>query len=529
MCGILVAKKSDLTERKFRGALDLLTHRGPDAEGMHVEEPWHFGHRRLKILDLDDRANQPFFSADGRYVMIYNGEVYNFRELATKHGIEMRTSCDTEVILELYARLGADMLGELNGMFAMTIVDRESGGIFIARDRLGIKPIYYRESGEDVIACSEIAPILHLSDSAEFDLIGLRQYAKLRAFFNGRTAYEGIQMLPAGCYFKDGKCVRYWDLPLGEQEPPSDDELRELVESAVARRCISDVEVGSYLSGGLDSTIVAGLAHKPHTWTIGFDGYNEFEWARIAAEAYGSKHHEVGIDREVFLSMAQEMVAERKEPLSVPNEVLLLRMTQEVKKHNTVVLSGEGADELFFGYDRIFRWAAEAETWDLKEFSARYSYGAHDDLEIVEDALAPFVEAGSTPLDIVARFFQIAHLHGLLRRVDNSTMRCSVEARVPFVDHTLVERLAGVPASYRMAGGEVKAPLKRVFESLVPEGIRTRKKIGFPVPLEEIFFGRESNQGGPGKDALDCWLRFNLEHLTGGSISVADLGVQTAN
>jgi len=200
-------------------------------------------------------------------------------------------------------------------------------------------------------------------------------------------------------------------------------------------------------------------------------------------------------------------------------------MTQEVKKHNTVVLSGEGADELFFGYDRIFRWAAESKTWDLKEFSSRYSYGAHDDLEIVEDVMSPFVKDGFSPLDTVARFFQIAHLQGLLRRVDNSTMRCSVEARVPFVDHTLIERMAGVSADYRMAGGVVKAPLKRVFESLIPQGIRQRKKIGFPVPLEEIFFGRESDINGPKGDALDRWLKFNLEHLTGEALSLADLGI----
>ena len=525
MCGILVTNKKGLSDEGFGKSLGLLNHRGPDANGVRREGQWLLGHTRLKILDLDDRSNQPFFSSDCRYVMVYNGEVYNYLELAKKHGLICRTSGDTEVILELYARMGVEVLQELNGMFALTIVDLVTNDVFIVRDRLGIKPVYIKESGDETIICSEIAPILELCGSVDYDLVGLRQYAKLRAFFNGRTAYKGIEMLPAGHYSLNGRRVRYWHLPEGHQAPPSDDELKELVESSIRRRCISDVEVGSYLSGGLDSTIIAGLAHKPHTWTVGFDGYNEFEWARVAAKAFGSKHHEVGIQRDEFLSMAREMIKERREPLSVPNEVLILRMTQEVKKHNTVVLSGEGADELFFGYDRIFRWAAESKEWDLQEFSDRYSYGAHDDLEIVEDALAPFVAEGMSPLDIVARFFQIAHLHGLLRRVDNSTMRCSVEARVPFIDHTLVERMAGGSASYRMEGGVVKAPLKRVFESLVPEGIRTRKKIGFPVPLEEIFFGRESDQGGPKRDALDRWLRFNLENLTGEEFSVNDLEI----
>jgi len=525
MCGILVSNLRGLSKVNFEGALRTLHHRGPDASAVYEAGAWKFGHARLKILDLDDRSNQPFLSRDGRYVMVYNGEVYNFRELIQQYGLECRTTGDTEVILELYALLGPKMLDELNGMFALAILDTLSNELFIARDRLGIKPLYFKQQGEDIIVSSEVVPILELGGSCEFDLIGLRQYAKLRAFFNGRTAYQGVEMLPAGYYLLNGKRVQYWDLPEGEQEAPSDDELRELIVGAVNRRCISDVEVGSYLSGGLDSTIIAGLAHKPHTWTVGFEGYNEFEWARVAAEAFGSRHHEVGIERDEFLGMARQMITDRKEPLSVPNEVLLLRMTQEVKKQNTVVLSGEGADELFFGYDRIFRWAAEAKTWDIKEFSDRYSYGAHEDWEVVEDVLAPFVAKGRSPLDIVARFFQMGHLHGLLRRVDNSTMRCSVEARVPFIDHTLVERMAGVPASYRMAGGVVKAPLKRIFEEVVPDGILTRKKIGFPVPLEEIFFGRESDQGGPKRDALDRWLRFNLEHLTGSDFTISDLGI----
>jgi len=168
------------------------------------------------------------------------------------------------------------------------------------------------------------------------------------------------------------------------------------------------------------------------------------------------------------------------------------------------VLSGEGADELFFGYDRIFRWAATAPRWDLEAFARLYAYGSNDDLEIVDDAIAPFAHL-ERPIDIVAHFFQVAHLHGLLRRLDNSTMLCSVEARVPFVDHhPLVERMAGVPFDYRMQSGDVKAALKRVFADVVPQPIRDRAKVGFPVPLERIF-GSVS-----GQTLMDQWLHFNL-------------------
>jgi asparagine synthase (glutamine-hydrolysing) len=194
----------------------------------------------------------------------------------------------------------------------------------------------------------------------------------------------------------------------------------------------------------------------------------------------------------------------------VPNEVQLYVMTREVREHNTVILSGEGADELFFGYDRVFRWAAESERFDLREFDRLYSYGRHEDDEVLEDALAPFRDRGAT-IDVVAAFFQVSHLHGLLRRLDNSTMRCSVEGRVPFVDYRLIERMAGVPFEFRMAGGEVKAPLKRIFADLVPREIIERKKVGFPVDLQRVF-GSDSS-GDDGKPQMDRWLQFNLETL----------------
>ncbi|WP_202804774.1 asparagine synthase (glutamine-hydrolyzing) [Serinicoccus marinus] len=507
---MLFSNDPALEHSHFIHALNLMRHRGPDVAGCHAHTVGaHLGHNRLSILDLDRRSDQPFASRDGRYQMIYNGEVYNYRELARRYGIEQRTTGDTEVLVELYARLGERMLDELNGMFALVILDTRSTEIFAARDRLGIKPLYHRQTGNNHTLSSEIAPILELYPEHKIDEVGLRQYQKLRTFFNGRTLYQGISMFPAGCYLKDGRIHRYWSLPEGEQDPPSDEELRELVESAVAYRQISDVPVGSYLSGGLDSTIVAGLADRPHTWTVGTEESNEFEWATIAARRFGTKHHEVLTTDKEFLKTAKEMVRARGEPLSVPNEVLLYTMTSAVKEHNTVVLSGEGADELFFGYDRIFNWAAAQQgDFDIDGFDRFYSYGGHRDPEILEDALSPFMGRGST-VDVVAAFFQVAHLHGLLRRLDNSTMLCSVEARVPFVDHRLVERMAGVAYHYRVANGIAKAPLKRVFSDLVPQAIVNRPKVGFPVDLESVF----KDYGPIGASPMDKWLTFNLEVL----------------
>lgn len=518
MCGILFTSDALIPETAFRNALDLLNHRGPDATGYVQIRENQLGHKRLKIIDLDKRSNQPFYSRNGRYLLIFNGEIYNYRELAREYGIEQHTTSDTEVLVELYAKLGPQLLPRINGMFAFVILDTRTQEVFVARDRLGVKPLYMYRTSNKLTLSSEIAPIVNLSGSCKLDNVGLRQYRKLRTFFNGRTIYEGIEMFPAGHYMLGNKLHRYWQLPEGPQEAPTDAELRKLIVESVQQRLISDVPVGSYLSGGLDSTIIATLAQKPHTWTVGFAEQNEFEWGRLAAKHIKSIHHEVLIDPEEFVALGQEMIRKRREPLSVPNEVLLYKMTCEVKKENSVVLSGEGADELFFGYDRIFRWASSTQEWDLAEFSRLYSYGSHDDLEIIEDALEPFMHH-KVPIDIVAHFFQVAHLHGLLRRLDNATMLCAVEARVPFVDHhPLVERMAGVAFGYRMNDNIVKSPLKRVFQDLIPQSIINRKKIGFPVPLENIpFVGSET------VTPMDRWLAFNISELCGTHLTTEDL------
>lgn len=524
MCGILATNHPAVEREAFARAVNLMTHRGPDASGLLSEGPVHLGHRRLKIVDLDDRSNQPFTSACGRYVIVFNGEIYNFRELAGRYDLQLHTAGDTEVLLELFARKGPAILPELYGMWAFVIWDRQAQSLFAARDRLGVKPLYYMQREGACSLASEVAPLLALHGASRPDIFALRQFLKMRGCFNGRTIWQDIRMLPAGHYMENGRLVRYWSLPPGTQPPPEDDELRTLVEQAVERRLVADVPVGSYLSGGLDSTIVAGLAGKPHTWTVGFTESNEFPWARMAADTFHSTHHEVLVEREEFLATAKDMIRHRREPLAVPNEVLLCLMTRAVKKENTVVLSGEGADELFLGYDRIFRWAAHAQEWNLEDFASHYAYSGHSDPEVIADAMAPFLTPGATVLESVAAFFQVAHLHALLRRVDNSTMDASVEARVPFVDHTLVERMAGTPFDWRMAGGIAKAPLKRVFSHLVPHGIIDRPKIGFPVPLKALGFGGRV-VAGRALSPMEDWLWWNLELHTDSALEWGDLGL----
>ena len=511
MCGVLFTNLNTITKPKFIESLNLMSYRGPDSQGYYENNNFKMGHNRLKILDLDDRSNQPFFSNCGNYICIFNGEIYNYRELAKEHNIRLRTTCDTELLVELYARFKDKMLPMLNGMFAFIIYDLSDNSFFIARDRLGIKPLYFYNSSKGVAVSSEVNALLNFLTSVEIDEIGMRQYKKMRTFFDNRTLYKNIQMFPAGHYYCSmsemsiSNFSKYWDIDFTLDKDIEDEEIEHLLKSAVDYRNISDVPVGTYLSGGLDSTIITALAKQTHSWTVGFNDNNEFDYSQIAAKEYGVSHHEIVVDYEEFLPALNEIINLRKEPLSVPNEVLLHLLTKQVKKENTVVLSGEGADELFFGYDRIFWWA-ESNDWSIESFDKFYSYGTGNDMEIIEEIMSKYNNY-DTSLEKIAAFFQKEHLHGLLRRLDSSTMINAVEARVPFVDHRLIELMSAATFNYRTDHGKlIKAPLKRIFSKITPYEIVHRKKIGFPVPLDKIF--NSSNL-----QPMDAWLDYNLDYL----------------
>ena len=503
MCGILASFNSRFSKDALINALDLMDHRGPDYTGIKFFENNFLGHKRLSIIDINERSNQPYTSDE--YHIIYNGEIYNYKELILDHSLVVQTDSDTEVVLEMFKKYGARCVDFFNGMFAFVIYNEKKDSFFVARDRLGIKPLYFREKNGHIDFSSEVASLLHLEESP-LDDFGIRQYRKLRMTVGGYTVYSDIKMFPPGHYYENGKLVKYWQLEVIDKEDPNDDELKALIEDAVLIRKRADVSLGSYLSGGLDSTILSHILKPSHTWTVGFEELNEFEWSTLANEKLDSKLNQLLVDPKSFISTGQFLVKKRREPLSVPNEILIYLMTKEVKAENTVVLSGEGADELFWGYDRIFHWAKELKSIELSGFDSKYCYGTHKDDEVLDFALEGI--AGKTPLEKIGYYFQITHLQGLLRRLDNSTMMCSVEARVPFVDHRLVEMMSGASFDWRM-GSSFKEPLKRLFKNELHNDIINRKKIGFPVPLENIFREQLDNQTTP----MDAWLDFNLNNL----------------
>tara|TARA_B110000014_G_C20040789_1_gene540967 strand:- start:2 stop:1189 length:1188 start_codon:yes stop_codon:yes gene_type:complete len=392
----------------------------------------------------------------------------------------------------MYQKYKEKCLDYFNGMFSFIIFNVVNKKYFVARDRLGIKPLYWHHSSKfkDIFS-SEVSSIKNLIPTT-IDAFSIRQYKKLRMCVNNDTFFKEINMFPAAHYMYSGEEPRrYWDIDLDEKEPPTDLELFELLSSSVSYRSIADVNVGSYLSGGLDSTIITALLKPENSWTVGFKELNEFKWAKLASDRYQTEHEALVIDEKLFWKTMEFMVRIRGEPLSVPNEVLIYLMTKRVKTKNTVVLSGEGADELFFGYDRIFRWAKLTKEFDISGFDEKYCYGKHDDFEVLDYALSE--TKGQTGLEKVNYYFLTNHIQGLLRRLDNSTMLCSVEGRVPFLDHRLIDRLAGVSFDWKM-GSTFKSSLKRAFSKIVPKDIIQRKKMGFPVPI-----------------SYDNWIEKNLE------------------
>jgi asparagine synthase (glutamine-hydrolysing) len=503
MCGILYYRGDKQSDQNFKKAASLMNHRGPDNLSTFKHNNHKLGHNRLSIIDLDKRSNQPFISGD--HVLIFNGEIFNYKELIKEHQLQVKTSSDTEVLLQLFIKYQEKCLEYLNGMFAFIILNTRTNALFVARDRLGIKPMYIYNHNSELIIASEIAAIKSLVNLKP-NKFGLRQYSKLRMTVNNDTVYENVSFFPAGNFMQNNVINPYWTLNIEEDKPHDDEKLQWLIEDAIKLRMRSDVPVSTYLSGGLDSTIITALAKPDASWTIGFDTLNEFEWSSLAGSRLGIDCHQLYVGYEEYKTTAKWMIEKRQEPLSVPNEVLIYIMTKKARELGyKVILSGEGADELFWGYDRIFKWAKEQKELTVEGFDSMYCYGSVKDNEVVDYALS--TQKSGTPLQKIAHYFQLTHLHGLLRRVDNSTMLCSVEARVPFVDHRLVEYMNGQSFEYKM-GNSFKEPLKRIFKNIVPHEIIERPKMGFPVPLDKVFETETLAQG------WDEWFKFNLNNVT---------------
>jgi asparagine synthase (glutamine-hydrolysing) len=576
MCGILgqIKLHKDIKRDvdRFNYSLDLLTHRGPDARGMSLGDNYIFGHRRLSIIDLSENAAQPMYTMDKSVVIIFNGEIYNYQELKKilEHkGYIFNTTSDTEVLLNGYHHYGIEFIHRLNGMFAFSLYDNRSKSAYVVRDRIGIKPLYFTTINGRLTFSSEVKAILAYEDiQKRLNLDAISSYLSFRYPVLNDTFFEDINVLPPGHYIKvsmDGyKQVQYWD-PVHKYEDQMNDRgeqyyldhLRELLESSVKYRMVSDVPIGSILSGGVDSAIITALMSKlsysrPSTFTIGYDevGYNEYHYADIIVEKYSTCHHEMHTTGKNYFSNLERIISFKDAPLSIPNEVTQYEMCLKLKKDVSVILSGSGADELFLGYGRIFR-----SVWDFKRYKSLGGYGNeidralflrnyddkygerkhHNEIDHFMDIYSytsdrvkqsllnhQYPHAETTKnirkkfreyfdkittnkyLDKMSYMFLKVHQPGILQHNDITSMAASVELRVPFLDHRLVEYAMTIPEKYKLKWKSSqhksesmnmmshiisedydipKYILKKSYESEIPNEVLYRKKVGFPVPL----------------------------------------------
>lgn len=567
ICGIFFSDRDWHVKEDVLAAMNRrIAHRGPDDEGFFVEENVGLAMRRLSIIDVKT-GHQPLANENQDIWIVYNGEIYNHAELRAgleAKGHRYRTRSDTETIVHLYEEYGRDCAKHLRGMFAFVIWDRRKRALFAARDRLGIKPFYYRWDGKAFLFGSEIKAILTYPDvPAEFNRGTLAEYLAFGYITGAETMFTGINKLMPGHTLElaeqgEPRIERYWDLTGKVDSPPRPREYyvktyRELLEGAVGSHLMSDVPLGVFLSGGLDSSAVAALATKIRgdqikTFAVGYgeEAFSELGYAREAAAHIRSDHHEIRLSREEFFENLPRLIWHEDEPLVWPSSISLYAVARLAREHVTVVLTGEGSDETLAGYTR-YAWtmlnvrmdrAYRAVTTDGLRRLARNAIHAgplsaslHRKLEhtfLVRDgnswpsfyydnffsafaageqlnlltppalALAGDAYAGSMAAwershgDLLHRLLYAdinSYLIELLMKQDQMSMAASIESRVPFLDHELVEFTAGIPAKYSIRGMAGKVILKQAVEDLLPKSIVYRQKMGFPTPWEYWLAG----------------------------------------
>lgn len=564
MCGIAGIVKMDPRERVEEQRLcrmrEVLLHRGPDGAGTMLSGPAGLAHRRLAIVDVKG-GSQPMPNEDRTLWIVYNGEIYNHESLrpdleALGHRYSSRS--DTETILHLYEEEGERCVEKLQGMFAFAIWDIPRSRLLLARDRLGIKPLYFACSGEEILFASEIKAILAAGPQRpRFNQQILPEYLATRFVSSEETFFSGVRKLLPGrtLTWSPGDGVRqrrYWQLPSDTSIDPDGEHaggVRSRLDSAVTSHLMSDVPLGVFLSGGLDSTAIAALMARRmseplQTFSVGFAeaGASELPWARLAARAVGADHHEVVVTPEEFFGALPRLVWHEDEPIAFSSSVPLYFVSRLASRHVKVVLTGEGADELFLGYNRyrVTAWnermgrilgrvlpagrqsvsrlmrllpgrarAVAARSFlslpegPRSQFYENFAVFPEilqrrllteptliDSRDLYRDHIRCYEGAVGGPLDRMGRADLQTYLVELLMKQDQMSMATSIESRVPYLDTALVEHVTAIPGRRRLPGFRTKALLRDATRDLVPTQIRRRRKMGFPVPLDGWLRGK---------------------------------------
>ncbi|MEO6445709.1 MAG: asparagine synthase (glutamine-hydrolyzing) [Gemmatimonadaceae bacterium] len=570
ICGMVTGPGSARTIRREQvdSMCRSIAHRGPDGAGVFMEPGVALGHQRLSIVDVAHGA-QPMASQDGRYQIVYNGEVYNHPLLMPElqaAGVTYRTHCDTETVLHLYEREGRALPKLLRGMFAFAIWDRTTRELFIARDRLGVKPLYYAHLADgSLLFGSEIKALLASGEiRAALNVAALPDYLANHAPSGDETMFAGIRRLPPGhtLLWRNGtiEIAQYWDLTYAEGtlEERSDaslvEEYRERFRAAVRMRLMADVPLGMFLSGGIDSAAITAMMSQMvdepiKTFSVAFAEReaNELVYARMVAERYATDHHEVVVSPGDFFAALPKLIWHEDEPIAHPSSIALNFVSRLAAERVKVVLTGEGSDETLAGYNRyrvtIFnsllgarynRYAPRSLRTAVRsgisalpsstglrcKLERTFLYLPSDLDTIYFDNFAVFGRARQAELLSPGMREQVhgidpyaahhaalsradaksllnkllyadtrTYLHELLMKQDQMSMAASIESRVPFLDHPLVEFAAALPLRMKLRGVTTKFILREAMKDLLPAEILSRKKMGFPVPVGAWFAG----------------------------------------
>ncbi|ALO14939.1 Asparagine synthetase [glutamine-hydrolyzing] 1 [Salinivirga cyanobacteriivorans] len=550
MCGIAGYWNAgvDFNAQSLEVMAAALRHRGPDYSGRFVEGKAGLIHERLSIIDLNERSNQPIHSHDGRFVMVYNGEVYNFNELATQFRIETKTTSDSEVVLELFVKKGVEFVNYMSGMFAIAIYDRKEERLFLFRDRVGIKPLFYYEQPGTFIFASELKA---LQRALPHDRLRLNHQAVLNYLHLGfipapDTIYENThKLLPGELAIIDANGVvkrKWWSVErqIGKEQIKSEREalvrFDKVLNSAVQSRLISDVPVGTFLSGGIDSSLVSAVAarHYPgriKTFTIGFEHtrHDETGYAAKVAKHIGSEHRMLYATEKEAEELLPDIISQYDEPFADTSAIPTMLVSRLAKDEVTVTLSGDGGDELFMGYGahvwagrlakpgvqmmapfyrtalamggsrykRVARLFEKSQVHEPHIFSQeQYFFSQRELLQLVKQPGEVFkpqfehIRRQLTPEERQALFdFKYYLPDDLLTKVDRASMRYALETRVPLLDYRMVEMAFNLDPGLRLKGKSGKYLLKQLLYKYVPKELFDRPKQGFSVPLEQWMKG----------------------------------------
>lgn len=579
MCGIAGVcnlNKNFVDKQLLISMNEKISHRGPNDNGIFLHKNFGLCHSRLSVIDLSTAGHQPMSNGEGLQI-VFNGEIYNFQEIKRNLeslGYKFTSKTDTEVILNSYKEWGFDCVKKFNGMFAFAILNQKDQSIFLARDRMGEKPLYYYLDKDKFVFASEIKAILEdKTINREVDNQGLVNYFTFGHSIAPDTIYKGIKKVLPGSYiiFKDGKIgsKKYWDLPQTQiledrGEKHYKEKVKDLLEVSVKERLISDVPLGVFLSGGVDSSLVVAMMAKNkvspiRTFSVGFNvggkEFNELSDAKIVANYFKTEHYELILRESDLISTLNKLVYHFDEPFGDAASFPVFYMSEFAKKHVSVVLTGEGGDEIFGGYRRYLiekniqkllflnplfnnsisnlflkslpgmrRFKKLSSALSIKDNLKRYvswisffSPEALDELLSNKNLPDPFKTYNQSLflykdkdwLKTIMRLDQKILLpDGYLEKVDKTTMAFGLEARAPFLDHNLIEFAELIPSNYKIKGLETKSILRQVLRDFLPESVCKKAKHGFAVPtniwlknglkdyLFEIIFDNKTKQRG---------------------------------